>query len=220
MNIRTASVLAVAALAATITPAATAAGHAKAGPSACRSAAKAPGTEVVARDKVAVVFISRKQTVFKGCTYGGTVRKLRAICCESEKVRLSGRFAAYTYTGTAIGDEASKVGVYDLRSGKRERFAKLEPNSEGGDPAEIETNSYLEDFAVNSHGSLVWLIDTLDSDGEATGEYELRAADGPARTERIVDSGKLGRKSLSLSANGKTIRYRKDGAKRTAPLAS
>jgi hypothetical protein len=212
MNHLTASVIAVAALAATFTPAAAA--HT----SACRSAAKAPGAKIVARDRVAVVFLTRSQTAYKGCTYGGAVHKLGAICCESEGVRLSGRFAAYTYTGTAIGDETSKVGVYDLRSGKRERFAKLQPNSEGGDPAEIETSSFVEDFAVNSHGSVVWLIDVVDSNGAPTGQYELRAADRAAHRERIVDGGRIGKKSLSLSADGRTIRYRKDGTNRTAPL--
>jgi hypothetical protein len=187
--------------------------------SACRSASKAHGAKIVAHDKVAVVFSVKKQTAFQGCAYGHAVRKLSAICCELEKVRLSGRFAAYTYSGTAIGDETSKVGVYDLRSGKRERLAKLEPNSEGGDPAEIETGSFVENFAVNSHGSPVWLIDQLDANGQPNGQFQLRAADGSAHTERIVDSGNIARKSLSISSDGKTIRYTKDGAAQTAPLA-
>ncbi|MEA2375362.1 MAG: hypothetical protein QOD53_1825 [Thermoleophilaceae bacterium] len=215
MTRRAASAVAVTALLGAITPAA----HAATRSPSCRSAVKAPGTKIIARDRLAVVFLGRRQTFFRGCAYGHPVRKLRAICCENEKVRLGGRFAAYTYTGSAIGDETSKVGVYDLRSGRRERFTKLQPNSEGGDPAEIETASFVEDFAVNSRGSLVWLIDQTDADGNPTGQFELRAADGPARTERIVDAGKLGRRSVSLSSNGKTIRYRKDGMDQTAPLA-
>jgi len=49
---------------------------------------------------------------------------------------------------------------------------------------------------------------------------ELRAADGTARKERIVDSGNLDLKSLKISRDEKTILYRKDGADKSAKLRS
>jgi hypothetical protein len=78
---------------------------------------------------------------------------------------------------------------------------------QGRGRAEIETSSFVEDFAVNSHGSLVWLIDVVDSNAAPTGQYELRAADRSAHREQIVDGGRIDKKSRSLSADGKTIRY-------------
>lgn len=187
--------------------------------SACREASKARGSKILARDKVAVVFSRRGETFLKGCTYGGPVFKLKAICCEGEQVRLAGRFLAYTYTGTAIGDETNKLGVYDLKKGKRESIAKLDPTGEGPDP-EIETGSFVEQFAVTSKGSLVWLVDAVTADQGSNGRYELRAADGTPPKERIVDSGNLVPKSLEISPDEKTILYRKDGAAMSAAIQS
>jgi hypothetical protein len=73
----------------------------------------------------------------------------------------------------AIGDETSKVGVYNLHSGKRERFTKLEPSSEGGDPAEIDTNSYVR---RRNHGGL-----SSDDFPVATRQLLRRRGDEPHR---------------------------------------
>lgn len=186
--------------------------------SACSVASKAEGSKIVARNKLAVVFSRRGETFLKGCTYGGAVFKLKAICCEGERVRLAGRFLAYTYQGSAIGSETNKLGVYDLEKKKRVRIAKLNPNGEGPDP-EIETGSFVEQFAVTSRGSLVWLINGEHVEGAAD-PPELRAADGTARKERIVDSGNLDLKSLKISPDEKTILYRKGGVAKSAELQS
>jgi hypothetical protein len=180
--------------------------------SACRSASEAPGVKILARDKVGVVF-RKGDGVNKGCVYGGVVHKLSYLYGGSE-ARLRGPFAMYTYEGNAIGDETNKLGVYDLRTGKRERLTSLD----SGPVRELETNSYLTDFAVNRRGVPVWVMFQLNSERQPNGKFELHAADGSAHKERVVDVGKIGKKSLSLSRDGKTIHYTKNGSKQTAPL--
>jgi hypothetical protein len=207
------------AIAALVAACALPAASSSAASSACRSASQARGTKIVSQGKLAVVFLPRNASTYRGCVFGGSVRKLKAICCEEETAHVGGRFAVYTYSGTAIGDETSKVGVYDLRSGKRVRFTKLDPTGEGGDPAEIETYSFVSASAVTPSGSPVWLGEKVDGDGNPTGDLELRAADGPKHTERIVDNGKISAKSVKISADGKTLTYTKDGAPQAAPLA-
>jgi hypothetical protein len=197
-------------------------GTAQARASTCRSASTASATTIVARDKVAVVFTrDRKPSLpnadLLGCVYGGRVFALKSICCEGEQVSLAGRFLAYSYQGSAIGDETAKIGLYDLRTGKRLGFTKLRPNSEGPDP-EIETYSSVRRLAVTSSGAVVWLIEVQDSDGLATGSYELRAADGKTRKERVVDSGKLDPKSMKISRDEKTLTYTKNGAAKSVSL--
>ena len=122
-----------------------------------------------------------------------------------------------TYKGSGIGDETSRLGVYDLKKKKRVRIAKLNPN--GGSNPEIETGLFVAQFAVTSKGSLVWLI-SGERVEEVADPPELRAADGTARKERIVDSGNLDLKSLKISRDEKTILYRKDGADKSAKLRS
>lgn len=124
-------------VAAVVAAAALAPGTAQARSSACSAASKARGSKIVARDKLAVVFIRPGETLFEACTYGGPVFKLKAICCEGERVRLAGRFLAYTYKGSGIGDETSRLGVYDLKKKKRVRIAKFNPN--GGSNPETST---------------------------------------------------------------------------------
>ena len=194
-------------IAAVVVAAALAPGTAPARSSACSVASKANGSKIVARSEVAVVFSRRGERSLLGCTYGGPVFKLNAICCEVEQARLAGRFFAYTYTTTAIGDESSRLGVYDLKRRKREKVANVR---------ELDTGSFVTQLAVTSRGSLVWLINGQREEG--ADPPELWAADGPARKKRIVDSGNLDLKSLKISRDEKTILYRKGGAAMSVPL--
>jgi hypothetical protein len=177
----------------------------------------------VARDRRAVVFRRRGGTYLRGCAYGHPVRTLTNICCEGEQIRLAGLFLAYTYTGTAIGDETNKLGVYNLATGRLERIAKLAPHSEGAG-REIETSSFVSTFAVTSRGVLVWVQDILTSfDDPAcsrceTGKFELRAADGRPLSERVMDSGKIEAKSVRVDPSERSVFYRKDGREIRAAL--
>ena len=159
----------------------------------------------------------------RGCAYGHPVRKLTNICCEGERIRLAGLFVAYTYTGTAIGDETNKLGVYNLTTGRLERIAKLAPHSEGAG-REIETGSFVPAFTVTSRGVLVWVQDVLTSfDDPAcsrceTGKFELRAADGSPLSERVVDSGKIEPRSIRVDRQERSVLYRKDGREIRAAL--
>jgi hypothetical protein len=224
MSMRQAGLVVVAAAVAT---AALAPGTAQAASSTCSAASKARGSRVVVRNKVGVVFTRDpaanpfSEARLRGCTYGGPVFKLTAICCEGQRVRLAGRFLAYSVQGSAEGQETDRLGVYDLKKRKRIKFKKLVPNRGGLGPGEIETAADVPDFAVTSKGSLVWLVDVrTDENRVVEGQYELRAADGPARTERIVDSGKIDPTSLRISRDERTISYRKDGVAKSAPLRS
>ena len=140
-----------------------------------------------------------------------------------ERIRLAGLFAAYTYTGTAIGDETNKLGVYNLTTGRLERIAKLAPHSEGAG-REIETGSFVPAFTVTSRGVLVWVQDVLTSfDDPAcsrceTGKFELRAADGSPLSERVVDSGKIEPRSIRVDRQERSVLYRKDGREIRAAL--
>ena len=187
----------------------------------CRAASHASGVKIVQRGHSAVIFRRHGRTLLRGCAYGHSVHVLKKICCEGERVHLAGRYLAYTYQGTAIGDETNKLGVYDLVTDKLERIKKLDPHGEGGG-REIETSSFVHKFAVTSRGSLVWIEDILTSfddphcAGCATGQLELRAADGREPAERIVDTGKITKNFLRLGSH--SIVYRKDGKQVTAPL--
>jgi hypothetical protein len=212
-----AAVLAVSA--AGSSPAATT--HARA--STCRAASTARGSKIVTRDSAAVVFRRHGSSVLRGCAYGHSVRKLSEICCDGERISLGGRFLAYTYVGTAIGDETNKLGVINLVSGRLEKIAKMDPHGEGGG-REIETSSFVPAFAVTSRGALVWVQDVLTSFDDPhcsrceTGQSELRAGDGRPPSERVVDSGKIDGKSLRITRDEQAIVYRKDGHQHRAAL--
>ena len=180
------------------------------GRATCGSAAKAPGNTVVARNGVALVWHNKRTGDFYGCTRAGKVRRYGALCCEDVRVTLGGRFMGYSYVGTAIGDESTKLGLFDLANGKQLRIAHLDPTSEGA-ANEIDTNTLVTRFRVSTHGILVWIQRT------ASGS-ELRAGDGKPRTERIVDHGAIDPKALTLSRDGRSVRYVKDGAAQAASL--
>jgi hypothetical protein len=191
--------------------------------SSCSAASTARGSKIVRRDRVAVIFRRHGSSVLRGCAFGHRVLKLSEICCEGERDRLAGHFVAYTYQGTAIGDETNKLGVINLVTGRLERMIKLAPHSEGGG-REIETGSFVPDFEVSSHGALVWIQDVLTDfedphcAGCETGKFELRAADGKPPREHVVDSGKISPRSLRISRDHRSILYTKGGRRVSAAL--
>lgn len=195
----------------------------------CRQASHARGVRVKATDRDAVVFI-RHDNYF-GCLYGhGPIRLLghdkgSQICpCNQSAFRLAGRFAAFTYEGSAIGDESSKLGVYDLRSGRVRRVIKLSPMSEGA-LLEIETSALVTKFTVTRTGSLAWIQSAplFATPGQPAPHYnsfyEVRTAAGPHPRETVVDHGNIAPSSLRLAAGGSRISWIKDGVTRSAPLA-
>lgn len=178
----------------------------------CRALAEQRGYKVFDHDRDAIVFGRRDRRVIRGCIRAG--RKaflLRSLCCGT-KFELGGRFVAYSYRGTAIGDETSKVGAIDLRGGRAVAYPKLDSSAEGGG-REIETGSLVSRFFVTPTGTLVWVL-ALDS---AQGVYEIRVAD---REERIVDAGVIDPKSVKLAAGGNSVSYTKDGAPEAARLTA
>jgi hypothetical protein len=191
--------------------------------SSCRTASTARGSKIVRHDRDAVVFRRHGSDVLRACAFGHSVRKLTQLCCEGVRDRLAGHFLAYTYQGTAIGDETNKLGVINLTTGRLERLIKFDPHGEGGG-REIETSSFVTDFEVSSHGALVWIEDVLTSfddphcAGCPTGQREVRAADGKPPREHVVDSGKISPRSLRISRDHRSILYVKDGRRVSAPL--
>ncbi len=217
--------LVIAAVVATaiLAPAGTA--HAAATPSTCAKASKARGVTRIATSRLAVVFtrdpkpVSIPNATLYGCAYGGRVLRLSKICCEGQKVKLAGTFLFYAYRGSAEGDETDKIGLYDLKKGKRVKFKKLRPNEEGPDP-EIETYSTAYSMTVTSTGSVAWIVPLFDANDEFLDDYELRIADRSDRAERIADRGKLDKNSVRLGSDEKTLTYRKDGATKTGAISS
>jgi len=189
----------------------------------CRHDSRARGAHVLARSREAVVF-SRGAGGYRGCVYsGGRVRKLD-VCCENVVFKVAGRFAAYTYTGSAIGDESNKLGVYDLRTGRLRPIAKLAPSSEGAG-REIDTSSTVTSFLVTAAGSLAWIqkVRTATGSPEPGSAFrlgpdsEVRAASGAHPRETILDRGNIGPRSLRVT-HRHTLAWTRDGSRRTAPI--
>lgn len=190
---------------------------AKASPKdACHRAASAPGAKVVARSAKGVVFTRGES--YRGCAYKTARVHTLDICCQGQRVKVAGVFAAYTAQGTAIGDETDRIAVYDLRTGKRRAIRKLAPHSEGGG-VEIETSSYISVFRVARDGSVAWIQQKFHDGGTLGPEREVRAAGGRHRWERIVDEGAIGKASLTLTDfELPVISWTNDGVKHSADV--
>jgi hypothetical protein len=193
-------------------PAGTAAAKAK----TCKSASKARGAHVLARDHTAVVFSLRGHDYPRGCVLRSKRVFALRVCCEAMRFRLGGRYAAYIYNGSAVGDETAKIGVYDLATGKTLPITKLAPNSEGAGN-EVESGGGIDPFLVTSTGALVWLQTAFANEVRPAGTPELRVIDGPQRTERILDTGAIDPKSITLT--GMTLSWTKDGAPQSTQLS-
>lgn len=198
-----------------ITLAAAPSAVAKSAPSGpCHKASTAAGMTIVAKSAKGVVF-QNARGIFRGCAYKPARVRVLDICCQSERVRVAGVFAAYVAQGTAIGDETDKIGVYDLRSGKRRAIRKLSPNSEGGG-IEIDTGNQITIFRVARDGGVAWIQTTRNADASPSPVLQVRAAGGRHRWERIVDEGPAISRSF-LSIDGFSVpfglRWTNDGVR-------
>jgi hypothetical protein len=198
------SLLLLAACAATV--AAAPAASAKSSPT-CAALAKQNHYKTFARSKEAIVFGRAGKRVVRGCVTGARRSFLLDALCCGPRFKLAGRYVGYAYEGSAIGDETSKVGAIDLRTGKNVSYPKIAPNMEGAG-REIETGSQVAAYFITKSGTLVWV--TYDQTGGT-----IHAGD---RAERVVDQGAIDLKSVKVSADGRTITYTKDGAPASAPL--
>lgn len=159
----------------------------------------------------AVVF-SRKSN-FYGCVYrGGKVRKLPVDCCFPERFTLGGRYVAYTYRGSAIGDEVDRIGVYDLKSGKPK---DLDPADRGNDPNEIDTGQIIFGFFVKANGTVAWLQTSGGQEDPGPNQVHAVGRDG---VRSVLDRGNIPDGSLGLSSDRTTLYWLKDGAPQFAVL--
>ena len=186
---------------------------------ACRTAAHAKGASVTRRRTAAVVFKRGRTDGFDrlySCVF--TIGKVRRLPLQEGTYKLGGVFFASVYEGSAIGDESSKIGVLDLRTGHSRRIAHLSPNSEGA-LSETDDGGIIEAYAIAASGNLVWLTTgpITDPAFDAT-HLQLRAGDGTPPAERIVDAGTITPGSLELATDGRSVTYLKDGATVTQPL--
>jgi hypothetical protein len=177
---------------------------------ACHRAAVAPAAEVLAKSTAAVVF-ARNGAIY-GCTYKqAKVRRLET-CCDALKFRVVGVFAGYTASGSAIGDESTKLGVFNLKTGRLRAIRKLDPSSEGAG-REIDTGAFVTVWRLTSAGELAWVQAVRHADGTLGPEQELRAAAGRRPWERVVDTGTIAK----LSIDGR-LRWTNQGISRSTHL--
>ncbi|MEA2297333.1 MAG: hypothetical protein QOF77_269 [Solirubrobacteraceae bacterium] len=200
------STLAAAALLAVVCP------PVRAATDGCRAASHAPSTKIRAADRLAVLFTRRDGPGgvrnFYACLRDGhRLVPIPNLCCSDVQYRLAGRFLAYTYQGSAIGDESNKIGVIDLRTGRLEAITKLAPHSEGGG-REIDDGEIIVRLLVTPAGTAFWLEHPTST---SRGPYDLRGATGRPKAERIIDTGNVDPKSLRISHDGRALLYTKDG---------
>lgn len=177
--------------------------------------ALAHGTTILARSKRAAVFL-RKDTLY-GCAFApGTVHRLNP-CCDDLEVKVAGVYAGYVGAGTAIGDETSKIGVYDLRTGVLRKVRKLEPNREGGG-REIDTASFVTAFKVAGDGGVAWIAQVRHDDGTLGPDRQVRVVSGGRGPwERIVDQGTLSPATLTVG-DGR-VSWSNQGTRRSDTLS-
>src|SRR4051794_33714124 len=168
----------------------------------CRSASTARGTRVVTVSETAVVF-TRKANYY-GCLYKkGNLRKLPVSCCFPERFTLAGRYVAYTFRGSADGDETDRIGLYDLKTGKGKN---LDPGNTF-EPNVIDTNQIIFGFFVRTNGTIAWLQTTDPATDEGPNQVHVVGPDG---VNRVLDEGNIPQGSLGLSSDGKTLYWLKD----------
>jgi hypothetical protein len=179
---------------------------------ACRAAAAAPGVKVLARSSKAVVFKRKSSKIF-GCTYRRrTVRRLNTGYSDI-KYKVAGVYAGYRATGTAIGDESSKVGVFDLRTGKP-RIRHL------------DTDGLISAWRLSTRGSIAWIQANFHADpgGFGPGEYgpdqKLRAVAGTPPRARVIDTGSTdeGGGLANLGLRGGVLSWTNQGEAKTTTL--
>lgn len=184
------------------------------GANACRHASKAAGVKIMARNGKAVVFRRKSLNVY-GCTY--RVHKVRRLdtCCTDIKYKVAGVYAGYAASGSAIGDESSKVGVFDLRTGKQRI-------------GEVETEGFVTAWRLAASGGIAWIQSNHHPNtGEdpGPGEYgpdqDLRAAVVRHPAPRVVDTGStdnMGGGLAKLGLKSGVLTWTNAGEKKTAKL--
>lgn len=185
----------------------------------CRTAAHAAGT-VVKRQTMAAIVFKRGQTGGADRLYSCVLAqgKVRRLPPQEGTYKLGGDFFAYAYEGSAIGDESSKIGVIDLRTGRHRVIKHVDPSTEGA-LDEIDDGGIIKAYAIAANGNLVWLTTgPIISPHRDDTTLELRAGDGTPPVERIVDSGAITARSLKLATDGRSVSYAKDGAILKQPL--
>lgn len=187
---------------------------ASAGPKdACHGAAAKPGAKVLSHSRAAVVFA--RKGAFYGCAYAtAKVHKLDT-CCDDTTFRVAGVWAGYAAAGSAIGDEFTKLGVLDLRTGRPRAIRKLEPLGEGAG-REIDTAAIVTQWRLSGSGGLAWIQAVRHEDGTLGPEQQLRSAAGTRHPwERVVDTS-LAIAQLRLREG--RLQWTNQGVARATPL--
>jgi hypothetical protein len=177
----------------------------------CRAASTAKGMKIAVQSPGAVVFTKRDKTW--GCVFGGKVRRMPAGLTYPDRLTLAGRYVAYVYTGSAIGDETDSIGVVNLRTGKGKDLSK---GFSGNYPNEIDTSQQIGAVVLRNNGSVAWTQNTVGL-METGGPIEVHTV-GPDGERRVLDSGNIPTGSLALSGDRTTLFWTKDGAAQSAQL--
>ena len=180
------------------------------------------GATVVKSTSEAVVFRRKDPRVWGGVLYGcyrrkGAIYRLNFGNLdgvpEPVKLRaLAGRYAGYVAfdEGVTGSDTLTIVVVRDLVTGVVVRQAQ---NGESGFAAEVLS------FVLNRRGLAAWITkDHADATASRPWEFQVLALDRRG-DPRVVDRGQdIEPRSLILSRDGRTLSWRKAGARRTAAL--
>lgn len=125
----------------------------------------------------------------------------------------AGRFAATALEyHTPVTEVLASVEVTDLRTGKRHSALALA--SYAG-----PTYDRVTALVLNRSGSAAWIAVNSHSGAPNEGAYELRAQRVGSGAAVELDSGAdVAPGSLALSADGRTLYWRKAGTAQTAPM--
>lgn len=172
---------------------------------------KAKGSKIVARSGKAVVY-GRGGWVY-ACLYaqgrprrlideGGGIKVGRG---GDVGVKLAGRYVAYATYGSGIGDEVDRLYVYDISAGR---------------PLIVEgTSSYIAAIVLKANGSAAWIQGATIYGGDQDAPLlELRKVSLPERQGNVLLDMGVGISALKLSADGKSVTWKRDGTPRTATL--
>jgi hypothetical protein len=170
----------------------------------CRASSTSRGATIVYRTSEAVVF--NKGVYTYGCLYRpGDVRRLPTEGGEVDDFVQSGRYLAYSTSGSAIGDEFDRVYVFDLKTGRLLR---------------TYSSTFVSKIVVKRNGSAAWVqASVVQSPAEGQPVREVRKGEvGEVDDELLDRSAGVVPESLALSADRTTVSWTRDGAQRSAPI--
>jgi hypothetical protein len=184
---------------------------------ACR--ARADHAKVVAQSSTALVYSTGKpfNRYVSACTFKSPRKTFRLPGQDGGDTntpysyRLNGRFLAYAVINQEEASPTAGSTVYSVDLTKRRRLIGVE----AGDPAQADnTSTEVKALVVGAGGAVAWITDSINLDERLS---LRKAAHGAAPT--LLDHGNdLGRRSLALSADGKTIFWTRAGAAKMAAL--